>query len=89
MWQDLVCGMALTNYIGQSIWGMLIFYGIGFGIGADMGLIYVLLIATGVYMVEVMFSLIWLHYFRYGPLEWIWRMFTYGKVFKLFKERNG
>lgn len=81
--------MALTNYIGQSVWGMLIFYGIGFGIGADMGLIYVLLIATGVYMVEVMFSLIWLHYFRYGPLEWIWRMFTYGKVFKLFKERNG
>lgn len=81
--------MALTNYIGQSVWGMLIFYGIGFGIGADIGLIYVLLIATGVYMVEVMFSLIWLHYFRYGPLEWIWRMFTYGKVFKLFKERNG
>lgn len=81
--------MALTNYIGQSVWGMLIFYGIGFGIGADMGLIYVLLIATGVYMVEVMFSLIWLHYFRYGPLEWIWRMFTYGKVFKLLKERNG
>lgn len=77
--------MALTNYIGQSVGGMLIFYGIGFGIGADIGLIYVLLIATGVYMVEVMFSLIWLHYFRYGPLEWIWRMFTYGKVFKLFK----
>lgn len=75
--------MALTNYIGQSVWGMLIFYGIGFGIGADMGLIYVLLIATGVYMVEVMFSLIWLHYFRYGPLEWIWRMLTYGKWLSL------
>lgn len=75
--------MALTNYIGQSVWGMLIFYGIGFGIGADMGLIYVLLIATGVYMVEVMFSLIWLHYFRYGPLEWIWRMLTYRKWLSL------
>lgn len=75
--------MALTNYIGQSVWGMLIFYGIGFGIGADIGLIYVLLIATGVYLVEVMFSLIWLHYFRYGPLEWIWRMLTYGKWLSL------
>lgn len=71
--------MALTNYIGQSVWGMLIFYGIGFGMGADMGLVYVLLIATGVYLVEATFSLIWLHYFRYGPLEWIWRMLTYGK----------
>lgn len=75
--------MALTNYIGQSVWGILIFYGIGFGIGADMGLIYVLLIATGVYLMEVMFSLIWLHYFRYGPLEWIWRMMTYGKWLSL------
>lgn len=71
--------MALTNYIGQSVWGMLIFYGIGFGMGADMGLIYVLLIATGVYLAEVVSSLVWLHYFRYGPLEWIWRMLTYGK----------
>lgn len=77
--------MALTNYIGQSVWGMLIFYGIGFGMGTDMGLVYVLLIATGVYLVEVMFSLIWLHYFRYGPLEWIWRMLSYGKWLPLRK----
>lgn len=33
-------------------------FGIGSGMGADMGLIYVLLIATGVYLVEVMLSLI-------------------------------
>ncbi|WP_106827952.1 DUF418 domain-containing protein [Parabacteroides pacaensis] len=71
--------MALTNYIGQSVWGMLIFYGIGFRMGADMGLIYVLLIATGVYLAEVVSSHVWLHYFQYGPLEWIWRMLTYGK----------
>lgn len=77
--------MALTNYIGQSVWGMLIFYGIGFGMGADMGLIYVLLIATGVYLVEVVSSYIWLHYFQYGPLEWIWRMLTYGKWLSLRK----
>lgn len=70
--------MALTNYIGQSVFGILIFYGIGFGMGADMGLVYVLLIATGVYLAEVAFSHLWLHYFRYGPLEWVWRMLTYG-----------
>lgn len=29
------------------------------------------------------------YYCQFGPLEWIWRMFTYGKVFKLTKERNG
>lgn len=28
--------MALTNYVGQSVWGMVLFYGIGFGLGAGM-----------------------------------------------------
>lgn len=77
--------MALTNYIGQSAWGMFIFYGIGFGMGADMGLIYALLIAAGVYLAEMVSSHIWLHYFQYGPLEWIWRMLTYGKRLSLRK----
>lgn len=71
--------MALTNYIGQSVWGMVLFYGIGFGFGADTGLVYVLLIATGVYAIQIIFSHLWLHFFQFGPLEWIWRKLTYGK----------
>lgn len=81
--------MALTNYIGQSVFGMLLFYGIGFGLGAGVGLVYVVLIAAGVWIVEALFSGAWLHFCQFGPLEWIWRMLTYGKVFKLIKERNG
>lgn len=75
--------MALTNYIGQSVWGIIIFYGIGWGWGADTGLVYVLSLATGVYLTEVLSSHLWLHYFRYGPLEWIWRMLTYRKWLSL------
>ena len=75
--------MALTNYIFQSVWGILLFYGIGFGYGADTGLVYILLAATGVFLLEVVFSRIWLHKFRFGPLEWGWRMLTYGKYFSL------
>ena len=26
----------------------------------------------------------WLQWFRFGPLEWIWRMLTYGNYFKLY-----
>lgn len=81
--------MALTNYIGQSAFGMLIFYGIGFGFGAGVGLIHVVLIASGVWIAQALVSSIWLHFCQFGPLEWIWRMLTYGKVFKLIKERNG
>lgn len=81
--------MALTDYIGQSLFGMLLFYGIGFGFGAGVGLVYVLLIAAGVWIVQALFSGVWLYYCQFGPLEWIWRMLTYGKAFKLVKERNG
>ena len=77
--------MALSNYIGQSLWGIFIFYGIGLGMGSDIGLTYVLLVATGVYVIEIIFSFLWLHYCQFGPLEWIWRMLTYGKWLKLLK----
>jgi len=73
--------MALTNYIGQSVIGIIIFYGIGFGF-ALTGLVYVELIAAGIFMFQVLFSNVWLHYFQFGLLEWIWRMLTYGKRIK-------
>jgi len=76
--------MALTNYIGQSVIGIIIFYGVGFKM-ALTGLIYVECIAAGVFLFQVLYSNIWLHYFRFGPLEWIWRIFTYGKMLKINK----
>lgn len=81
--------MALTNYIGQSLFGMLLFYGIGFAFGAGVGLVYVVLIAAGVWIVQALFSGMWLHYCQFGPLECFWRILTYGKVFRLVKDRNG
>lgn len=77
--------MALTNYIGQSVIGIIIFYGIGFSLGATMGLLYVDIIAAGVFLFQTGFSLLWLKYFTYGPLEWIWRMLTYGQYLRLKK----
>ena len=77
--------MALTNYIGQSVIGVLIFYGIGLGIGAETGLIYGELIALTVFVFEIIASSGWLQYFRFGPLEWIWRCLTYLKIFPLKK----
>lgn len=77
--------MALSNYILQTILGILIFYGLGFGLGYKFGLIFILLIAVGVYGLEIVFSHLWLRHFNYGPLEWIWRQLTYGKKFPLRK----
>ena len=36
-----------------------------------------------VYAFQTVFSLCWLKYFRFGPLERIWRMLTYGRFSRL------
>ncbi len=79
--------MALTNYIGQSAFGMLLFYGTGLGLGAGMGLVCVELMAAGVWFLQALFSGLWLYYCQFGPLECIWRMLTYGKMLGLVKKR--
>ena len=77
--------MALTNYILQSVFGMIIFYGIGFGLGASLGLIYVELIASVVFIFQIIYSHLWLCKLQFGPLEWVWRMLTYKKWLQILK----
>lgn len=79
--------MALTNYIMQTVTAVCIFYGIGLGLGAKTGVFYVFLISIGVYILQVIYSNVWLKYFEYGPVEWIWRQVTYGKRLKLRREK--
>lgn len=77
--------MALTNYIGQSAIGVMIFYGVGLGLGADTGLVYGEIIAFAVFFLEIAFSAAWLRFYRFGPLEWFWRCLTYLRLFPLRK----
>ena len=71
--------MALTNYLMQSVFGIFIFYGFGLGFGARTGLVHVEWIALAVFLVQMVYSSLWLRYFRFGPIEWGWRMLTYGE----------
>ena len=77
--------MALSCYIFHSIIGVLLFYGLGFGLGTSLGLVYIELIAFAVFIVQIVVSGIWLRHFRFGPLEWLWRMLTYGRYFPIIK----
>lgn len=87
LWQLLAAPgrMALTCYISQSVIGMYLFYGIGLGLGAYIGLTATEGIALCVYIFQMLVCLVWLRYFRFGPLEWIWRMLTYGQRFPIQK----
>ena len=80
--------MACTNYLGQSVFGILLFYGIGLGWGAGVDLLTTELIALGVYAVQTLFSRFWMERFRYGPVEWVWRMIAYGRRLPMRRERG-
>jgi uncharacterized protein len=71
--------MALTNYLLQTIFGILIFYGLGLGVGQKIGPVYFIPVAIGFYLLQVIFSNMWFTYFQFGPLEWAWRSLTYWK----------
>lgn len=76
--------MALTNYLTQSLLCTLFFYGYGLGHwGMPRGQ-QVLFVAV-VYAAQVAFSHWWLARFHYGPMEWLWRGFTYRQVPPLLK----
>ena len=77
--------MALSCYISHSLIGVLLFYGLGFGLGTSLGLVYIELIALVVFFIQIIVCRIWLNYFRFGPLEWLWRMLTYGRYFPIIK----
>lgn len=78
--------MALTCYISQSLIGILLFYGVGLGLGASFGLIHAELTALVVCLFLTFCCRLWLRYLRFGPLEWLWRMFTYGRYFPIVQK---
>ncbi len=71
--------MALTNYLMQSFICIGIFYGIGLGLFLKVGLIHALWMAVSIFVAQVVLSHLWFTRFAFGPVEWIWRQFTYGK----------
>ena len=71
--------MALTNYLLQTVICCIVFYGYGlgqWGMGRAAQLVFVAVVCVA----QVAFSHWWLARFRYGPMEWLWRGFTYRKT---------
>ena len=71
--------MAFTNYLMQSLLCGLFFYGTGFGMYGKLERHEVYYVVGAVWLVQIIYSNIWLHYFRFGPMEWAWRSLTYWK----------
>src|SRR5688572_23839301 len=80
--------MALTNYLMQTIIGITLYYGVGFGFGGNIGPAIFIPIGLAVYAFQILYSNLWFKYFNYGPMEWIWRQLTYWKKLPLRKQNK-
>ncbi|EJS67243.1 DUF418 domain-containing protein [Bacillus cereus] len=90
-WQNLlrpfqyVGRMALTNYISHTIVTLLVF-GLLFKNDYLAPLWVGPLFCIGFYTLQIFISRWWLSRYQYGPLEYIWRLGTYGKMMPLKKK---
>ncbi|TVY01754.1 DUF418 domain-containing protein [Mycolicibacterium porcinum] len=71
--------LAATNYIGQSVIASMVFTGYGLSLVGQLPNWQILIIAAGIYGVQLIASRLWARHHRYGPIEWVLRCATYGR----------
>lgn len=69
--------MSLTCYVTQALIGIPLFYGYGFALYHYVGSFFSVLIGIAIFIIQCVFAHYWLKRFTYGPLEWLWRSFTF------------
>ncbi|MGV3555553.1 MAG: DUF418 domain-containing protein [Croceibacterium sp.] len=75
--------MAFSNYLGTSIIMMFVFHGWALGLFGYLGRVELFGVVVVTWIAMLAQSKAWLARFRYGPLEWLWRCLTYGKMFEI------
>jgi len=80
--------MAFTNYLMQTVICTTIFYGHGLGLYGHLERWQQILIVLGVWALQLLLSPLWLQYFRFGPLEWLWRSLSYWRPQPLLRDRR-
>lgn len=79
--------MAFSNYILQSLIMTTIFWGggRGFGLWGEVDRPTLWAIVVGVWVLQLIWSPLWLSRFSMGPLEWLWRRLSYGRPIAIGK----
>ncbi len=80
--------MALTNYLLQTVLCTTLYYIHGFGLYGKIGPLVGLIPTAIIYAMQVPFSAWWLARYRYGPMEWLWRLVTYGAAPAMTRVRS-
>ena len=69
--------LSLSNYLAQSIICTTIFYSYGLGLFGQMGSMFGLLLALGLYTAQLFISYLYLKKWRRGPVEWMMGKWVY------------
>ncbi len=72
--------MAFTNYLMTSVICTTVFYGYGLGFYGALSRAEVYLVVFAVWALILLWSKPWLERFAYGPLEWVWRSLSRGRL---------
>ncbi|PUB17878.1 DUF418 domain-containing protein [Paenisporosarcina sp. OV554] len=72
--------MSMTTYLSQSVIATTIFYSYGFALYGKIDVLTGTWMAVGIFVIQMIFSEIWLSKFKQGPVEAIWKRVTYGKI---------
>jgi uncharacterized protein len=72
--------MGLTTYLGQTAFGVLLFYGLGLGMLGKIGVAAAVGTAIAFYILQILLARAWMARFSLGPVEWLWRSLTYFKL---------
>ena len=80
--------MALTTYVSQTLIGVTTFYGIGYALHGTLSLAECVLFALAVFAAQCAISTLWFRFFRFGPIEWLWRRATYGTRLPMLKRQQ-
>ena len=80
----------LTNYFIQYIIMSLLMMPYAFSLDGKLFTQQLCLITIAVFICQVIFSWFWSKWFIFGPMEWLWRSFTYLRLqpMKLIKRNN-
>jgi uncharacterized protein len=71
--------MALTNYLSQSLICMFLFTGAGLALYGHLERHELYYVVVAIWIVQLIWSPLWMRHFRFGPAEWVWRSLTYWK----------
>lgn len=80
--------LGLTNYFLQTIICSTFFTGLGMGYFARLTQQQLYLFVLEVTIVQIVLAVLWVRKFEEGPVEWLWRCLTYGKVLPIKRKES-